>query len=514
VLTAKEHIRRVMLSPRDSHTIELWLRRQASPHTRGCYQRDVRRLRAYVPKPLNQITLGDLQGLAQSLIQDGLAPISRVRTLAAIKSLFGFCQRMRYLPANPATELALPCYENRLAERIVGEQEVQRLVDADASPRDRALLRLLYAAGLRVSEACGLLWRNVRPRGDAGQITVFGKNGRTRSIALTAPVWSDLIALRGNAAAEDPVFPSRTGKRLDRGRVRVILRRAASRAGVAEAISPHWLRHAHASHALDHGAPIHLVQATLGHSSVATTSSYLHARPGDSSARFLALERILPGPSRFRLPLSPHGVMNVTTAKHKRPKEKTMATFTIDTDNNIAAHAEVPAAGDNLQSFASEKELAKLAAEWPGSRLIEVWNSSAGVAPFTELKPVKKFTDRKAAVARIWAAVQRLSADVAQQASDVAPTESKAKKSPAKPAKHATARKGAKGGTGERAKKKAEVLAMMKRAKGVTLAEIVEATGWQKHTVRGFVSLLGSKGGVKVESSKNASGERTYRIAK
>ena len=162
---------------------------------------------------------------AQSLIQAGLAPISRVRTLAAVKSLFGFCQRQ--VSANPATELALPSYEHRLAERIVGEDEVKRLVEVDAGSRDRVPLRLLHAAGLRVSEACGLRWRNVRQREDAGQFTVFGKNGRTRSIALTAPLWSELVALCQNAGAEDPVFPSRTGRRLDRGRVRVILRRAA-----------------------------------------------------------------------------------------------------------------------------------------------------------------------------------------------------------------------------------------------------------------------------------------------
>jgi hypothetical protein len=70
------------------------------------------------------------------------------------------------------------------------------------------------------------------------------------------------------------------------------------------------------------------------------------------------------------------------------------------------------------------------------------------------------------------------------------------------------------GATDARSNKKAEVIAMMKRAKGVTLAEIVEATGWQKHTVRGFVSILGSKGGQKIESSKNAAGDRSYRIAK
>jgi hypothetical protein len=184
--------------------------------------------------------------------------------------------------------------------------------------------------------------------------------------------------------------------------------------------------------------------------------------------------------------------------------------FTIDTENNIAAHAAVPANLDNLQAFATEKELAKLSAEWPGSRLVEVWNSFAGVAPFSELKPVKKFTNRKAAVARIWAAVQRLSPDGAEQAADVAPTKGKSKRSPNKGSRRARGQKGAT----ERSNKKAEVIAMMKRAKGATLAEIMETTGWQAHTVRGFVSILGSKGDEKVESSKNAAGERSYHIAK
>jgi hypothetical protein len=85
----------------------------------------------------------------------------------------------------------------------------------------------------------------------------------------------------------------------------------------------------------------------------------------------------------------------------------------------------------------------------------------------------------------------------------------------AKPAKKAgRAKKAASKPKSDRTNKKAEVIAMMKRAKGVTLAEIIEATGWQAHTVRGFVSILGSKGGEKIESSKNAAGDRTYRITK
>ena len=94
--------------------------------------------------------------------------------------------------------------------------------------------------------------------------------------------------------------------------------------------------------------------------------------------------------------------------------------FTIDTENNIAAVAEAPASTDNLQLFSTEKELAKLASAWPVTRPIELWNSFVGVTPFTDLKPVKKFTSRKLAVSRIWAAVQRL-ADAAEPVRAVAP---------------------------------------------------------------------------------------------
>jgi hypothetical protein len=140
-----------------------------------------------------------------------------------------------------------------------------------------------------------------------------------------------------------------------------------------------------------------------------------------------------------------------------------MATFTIDSDNNIAAHAGTPASADNLESFATEKELAKAAAGWPAARLVETWNSFAGVTPFDDLKPVKKFTSRKSAAAWIWEVIQRLSPDAAEPAAEVAATREKSKKSPAKTPRRARAQKGA---PESRSNKKGEVIAMMKRAKG------------------------------------------------
>ncbi len=145
----------------------------------------------------------------------------------------------------------------------------------------------LYTAGLRVSEACGLRCRNLRARGETGQLTVCGKGGKTRTVLLPAAIWRDLKSLDNASEPDGPVFRSRSGKPLDRSRVLRIVQESAKRAGVDGAVSPHWLRHSHATHSLEHGALIHLVQATLGHASVATTSRYLHARPSQSSAEFI-----------------------------------------------------------------------------------------------------------------------------------------------------------------------------------------------------------------------------------
>ena len=105
----------------DSKILGMWLERQRSPLTRDCYRRDASRLFRHVRKPLRAMDLVDLQSFAQSLISEGLAPISRGRTLAAVRSLFGFCHRMGLIKSNPALELPLPRYESRLAERVLSQ---------------------------------------------------------------------------------------------------------------------------------------------------------------------------------------------------------------------------------------------------------------------------------------------------------------------------------------------------------------------------------------------------------
>jgi site-specific recombinase XerD len=274
----------------DDQLIAVWLHGR-SPHTQRAYLADIERFRGEAGKALGRVGAPDLQAFADSL--HALAPASRYRALSAVKSLLSFGHRVGYLPFDAGGLLRLPAVRNRLAERILPESELQHILNLNRRPRDRAILTLLYASGMRVSELCGLSWRDLQPAGEAGQVTVFGKGGTTRAIPLPVSVWTLVVGLRCAASLpDDPVFRSRKGKnggRLRPSAVLRIVRKAAEHAGIALPVSPHWLRHAHASHALDHGAPIHLVQATLGHASVATTGRYLHARPKDSSSRFLPL---------------------------------------------------------------------------------------------------------------------------------------------------------------------------------------------------------------------------------
>ena len=193
-----------------------------------------------------------------------------------------------------------------------------------------------------------------------------------------------------------------------------------------------------------------------------------------------------------------------------------MKLFSIDRENNITAFAKrkdaEAATGD---TFRSETELSELTAAWPASRLVEIWNSIPGCVP------VKKFTNRKTALLRIWKAIRSLDGGVAAHAADLTSEDSPAgnrstparKKTPGRqtgdptptPTAEVIARPDSKAG---------KVLAMLRRAEGATLQQIMSVTGWQAHSVRGFISgTLGKKLHLTVVSAKGEDGQRRYSVA-
>ena len=263
----------------DATVCHMWLhsgRRASSPRTQQQYLRTWRAFSAYVAKPLQAVTLEDLQAWQASLTG---APATRKATTAAVRSLFAFAQSVGYVRANVATMLEQESVPDLAYRKVVDEPTILRMVDRCETPRDTALLLVLYSSGARVSEILALTWQDVTPRTDGGAVLhiLFGKGRKQREAGISRTAHSAMLALRDEAApATAPVFSTRTGKALDRQAAHRIIKQVAQRAGVAD-FSCHWLRHSHASHAAQRGGSLPDIMTQLGHSNSATTAKYFHA---------------------------------------------------------------------------------------------------------------------------------------------------------------------------------------------------------------------------------------------
>lgn len=289
-MTNQQNTQLIVIDNQDMQLINMWVHGR-STHTQKAYRHDVQALLTYTGKPLRETTLEDLQNFADSL--EG-KDTTKARTLNAVKSLFSFAHTTGYIPFNVGAALRLPKLKNTLAQRIMSEEDTIKMISLEDNPRNHAILRLLYHCGLRVSEIVALRWSDVIQRANEGaQLTIFGKGGKTRQVLISKSMYEELEALEYNDELHRDsayIFRSRKGgNALETRQVERIVTEAAKRAGVKGNVSPHWLRHAHASHSLDRGAPINLVRETLGHENLATTGKYTHARPNASSSQYLPL---------------------------------------------------------------------------------------------------------------------------------------------------------------------------------------------------------------------------------
>lgn len=220
-----------------------------------------------------------------SLSERGIVRASVARKLSALRSFFHYLVRERGFPSDPMTTVFPPKRERRLPSFLT-EEEVSRLLEAPETPtpqgsRDRALLELLYASGLRVSEIVGLDLKDVDLK--SREIRVWGKGSKERMVLIGRPAAAALAAylLEGRPrllgrGREQALFLNRYGRRLAERRVQLTLERYARKAGIERRVYPHLLRHTFATHMLDGGADLRVVQELLGHTSLASTQVYTH----------------------------------------------------------------------------------------------------------------------------------------------------------------------------------------------------------------------------------------------
>jgi integrase/recombinase XerC len=278
--------------------------RALSAHTVRAYQGDLERFltflaRDFLGKEPGAVAPGEVDALAvrsflAALHREGLSARSRGRALSAVRGLFRFARREGAVEADPAAGVPAP-RAGRDLPRHLRPGEIEALLEAPAGDgalavRDRALLELLYASGLRVGELVGLDWRDLDL--SARVVRVLGKGGKERMVpfgreaerALRAWLgeWETVrfgaagAATAGDGRDGEPVFLNHRGGRLSDRSVRRVVDRAVEAAAVAAGVHPHTLRHTFATHLLEGGADLRAIQELLGHASLATTQRYTH----------------------------------------------------------------------------------------------------------------------------------------------------------------------------------------------------------------------------------------------
>jgi integrase/recombinase XerC len=283
--------------------------RALSAHTVRAYQGDLERFltflaRDFLGKEPGAVAPGEVDALAvrsflAALHREGLSARSRGRALSAVRGLFRFARREGAVEADPAAGVPAP-RAGRDLPRHLRPGEIEALLEAPAGEgslpvRDRALLELLYASGLRVGELVGLDWRDldlsarvlrVVGKGGKERMTPFGRAAE-RALRDWLGEWEAVRFGAAGAAAGgarhggdgrdgEPVFLNHRGGRLSDRSVRRVVDRAVEAAAVAAGVHPHTLRHTFATHLLEGGADLRAIQELLGHASLATTQRYTH----------------------------------------------------------------------------------------------------------------------------------------------------------------------------------------------------------------------------------------------
>ena len=272
----------------DRYLTHLELERRVSPHTLDGYGRDLAALAAFAAacgRDADALSRADLERLVRDRMAEGRSPRSVGRLVAAVRGYYRFATAMVPLADNPAADVAAPRSWKSLPKFLTVD-EVEALIAApDVTTarglRDRALLEVLYATGLRVSELLALAPAHVDV--DAGVLTCMGKGRKERVVPFgdAASTWltrylrearPGLVGRRGSG----PLFVNARGGGLSRMGFWKLLRAYGVQAGIGRAISPHVLRHSFATHLLERGADLRAIQMMLGHADLSTTQIYTH----------------------------------------------------------------------------------------------------------------------------------------------------------------------------------------------------------------------------------------------
>jgi integrase/recombinase XerC len=251
-----------------------------STNTTSAYERDLKKLRAYLDIPLAEVRGHHINGFVGHLHSGGLSPRSIQRALSSVRALFTYLEKIKVVNSNPAALNKAPKIRPKLPNTLDADQAAQLFAfepKNDLEKRDRAIMELLYGSGIRLSELVGIDVQDLDL--DAGFVTVTGKGNKTRQVPLGSFCVTALhhwLECRDLIEPAAPLFTAGKCRRISPRTVQQRLKRLATQQLGSSQLHPHMLRHSFASHLLESSGDLRAVQELLGHADISTTQIYTH----------------------------------------------------------------------------------------------------------------------------------------------------------------------------------------------------------------------------------------------
>lgn len=297
IISVKNEVAResIFRNPEDMALVASWVYQKGSK-TQIYYKRVVKEFYEFYPH-LNLKTTQITHLVLFLKTYKNFSDSTRNTYKNALRSLFSFTMKTGYLEKNPSLALENLRVPDRLSSKVLSREQIERMIGLEKNQRNQLILKILYFTGIRVDELTQLKTNSFQSSTQGLIMLVVGKGRKVRSIHIPDHLESDILDYIVNLTAEDYLFTNArridfgiddfTRSRLHHSQIFRIVKAAAQTAGLNVKPSPHWLRHTSATHAIEAGAPVHVVQRSLGHESISTTGKYLEIRPKESVGDYL-----------------------------------------------------------------------------------------------------------------------------------------------------------------------------------------------------------------------------------
>lgn len=281
---------RLINTSNDQEFITIWLQDKRSPQTQQLYLTNINQFKNFIGKSFHQVSLEDFQQYQKMLLLKGYKPSTINTKIMVVKALYSWGYKLNYFNYDYSKLINRVKANRDLSDKIINTSLIRDIVESVDNIRNQVIIKTLFILGLRVSELCALKFSDFRINEDVITLSIIGKGKKQRRLLVPDYLYREILQLKTRFNPTYCFTPKDIDRPIKRNTVNLLLRKIEKHLGLETHLTPHKLRHSHATEALKNGADLSLLQQSLGHSDLKTTQIYLNVRQNEGTSSFVSLK--------------------------------------------------------------------------------------------------------------------------------------------------------------------------------------------------------------------------------